>query len=69
MLRLSDGILIVLDDHYGIALVFQGAQRVEQQSIVSGMKPDCRFIEDVAHPAQIRPQLRSEPNALRFSAT
>ena len=36
--------------------------------IVTGMQPDCRFVEDVAHTAQVRTELRSQPNPLRFPA-
>ena len=69
MLCLSDSVLIVFNDHHGIALVLQGFERVEQQTIVSGMKADSWLIEDVANAAQIRAQLRCEPDTLSLATT
>ena len=32
------------------------------------MKPDTRFVQDVKHPRQARPQLRSQPDPLEFTS-
>src|SRR5439155_222108 len=39
-------------------------ERVEQHGVVARMEPDGGLVEDVAHAAQVRAELRGEPDAL-----
>ena len=43
-------------------------ERVEQDAVVARMQADGRLVEDVADAAQVRAELRREPDALRFAA-
>src|SRR5690606_24955126 len=64
----GNGVFIVFDDDKGVPLVAQGHQRIEQCGIVARMKTNRRLIEHVKHPAQVRAELGSEPDALAFPA-
>src|SRR5882672_1498421 len=68
VLRAPDRVFVVLDDDDRVALRREPRDRVEQQRIVARMQADRRLVQDVADPAQIRAQLRREPDALRFAA-
>ena len=58
----------MLDHHHGIALGTQPLQGLQEQAIVPGMQADGGFIEDVADTAQVRTQLRRQPDALHLPA-
>ena len=58
---------VVLDHHHRVALLAERAQGVEQHRVVAGVQPDGRLVEDVAHAAQVRAELRGEPDALRLA--
>jgi hypothetical protein len=57
-------LFIMLDDNDGIAHVAEPLKRPEQPAIVSRMKSDGRFVQDVQHPDESRADLTSEPNSL-----
>ena len=59
-----DGFLVVLHDHDRVAFCTEFAERVEQHVVVARVQPDGGFVEDVTHTAQVRPQLRGQPDAL-----
>ncbi len=66
--RAAYGVLVVLDHHQRIALGLQFLQRVEQHAVVARVQADGRLVEDVAHAAQVRAELRREADALRLAA-
>ena len=43
-------------------------QRIEQHPVVARMQADGRLIKDVTDAAQVRAELRRQPDALRFAA-
>ena len=68
VLRASDGVLVVLDHHQRVAFLPELLQHVEQDLVVAVVQADGRLVEDVAHPAQVRAELRGEADALRLAA-
>ena len=68
MMGAADGFFVVLDHHQGVALGLELLQRVEQNAVVARMQADGRFVQDVAHPAQVRAQLCRQTDALRLAA-
>ena len=70
MVRASNDIQVVLDDHDRVALVDQLVEHVEQLARVLEVQAGRRLIEDVdrASGASAR-QLARELHALRLSAT
>jgi hypothetical protein len=64
----ADRVLVVLDDDQRVALGAELLQRVEQDLVVARMQADGRLVEDVADAAQVRAELRREPDALRLAA-
>ena len=64
----ADGVLVMFHHDQRVALGLELGQCVEQDAIVARVQADGWLIEDVAHPAQIRTQLRGEANALRLTA-
>ena len=64
----QDGVFVVFDHQQGVALVAQLHERVEQHLVVARMQADGRLIQHVTHAAQVRAQLRSQPDALRLAA-
>ena len=65
----ADGVLVVLDDHQRVAVATPSSrERVEQDRVVARMQADGRLVEHVAHAAQVRAELRREPDALRLAA-
>ena len=68
VLGVADRVLVVLHDDQRVALGLELGQRVEQHAVVARMQADGRLVEDVAHAAQIRAELRGQPDALRFAA-
>ena len=63
-----DGLLVVLDHDEGVAEIPQPHQRLDEPPVVSLVEPDRRLVEDVEHAHQTRPDLRGQPDALRFPA-
>ena len=51
-----------------LPLRLQRFQRVEERVVVARVQADGRLIEHVEHAAQIRAELRREPDALGFAA-
>ena len=51
-----------------LPLRFERLERVEQLFVVARVQADGRLIEHVEHAAQIRAELRREPDALAFAA-
>ena len=68
VIGLADRFLVMFDDDDGIALVAQVFQRGQQPVIVALVEADGRFVENIEHPGQARPDLRGQPDALRFTA-
>ena len=68
VLGAADRLLVVLDDDDRVALRREPRDRVEQQIVVARMQADRRLVEDVADAAQVRAELRREPDALRLAA-
>ena len=67
-IRAPHGVLVVLHDDEGVSFALQGFERVEQLGVVAGVQPDGGLIEHVEHAPQVGAQLRSEADALGFSA-
>ena len=68
MIRLADGVLIVLDHDDRVAEIAQIDQRVEQALVVALVQADRRLIEDVHDADQAGADLAREPDALRLAA-
>ena len=64
----ADGVLVVLDDDDGIADVAQALERGDHLDVVLRMQADARLVEHVEHSHQPRPDLRGQPDPLRFAA-
>ncbi len=64
----QDRILVVLDHDYGVAEVAQVFQRFEQPRIIALMQPDGRLVQHVEHAGEAGADLRSEADALAFTA-
>jgi len=47
---------------------FEPLEHVEQDPVVAVVQADGRLVQDVADAAQVRTQLRGEPDALRLAA-
>ena len=54
----AHGGLVVFDDQYAVALRLQALQSVQQAGVVSRMQAYGRFIQNVAHAAQVGAELR-----------
>ena len=68
VIRAAHRLFVVLDDDERISFLAQCRQRFEQTDVVARMQSDRRFVEDVEDAAQIRAELRRQPDALRFAA-
>ena len=68
MLRLPDGLLVVLHHDHRVPLLLQPPQGLEQHPVVPGVQPDGGLVEDVAHPAQVGAERGGEADALRLAA-
>ena len=68
VIRAPHRFFIVLDDDERVSFFTQRGQRFEQAQIVARMQTDGRLVEHVKHAAQIRTELRRQPNALRFAS-
>jgi hypothetical protein len=62
------GVAVVLDHHERIPQVAQREQCGEEFFVVARMESDRRFVKDVNDAGKPRPDLRGEPDALRFAA-
>src|SRR6476660_3728928 len=60
---------IVLDDHERVSFFAQRGERFEKTQVVARMQADGRLVENVENAAQIRAELRRQPDPLRFAAT
>ena len=63
----ADRVFIVLDHYQGVSEVTQTNEGVDQSAVVSLVKADTRFIEDVQHPNKAATDLGGEPDALRLA--
>ncbi len=63
-----DGLLVVLDDDDGVALVAEAAEERDQAAVVPLVEPDRRLVEDVEDAPQPRPDLGGQPDALGLPA-
>ena len=64
----GDRRLVVLDHQQRVALRLEPGERADQHRVVARMKADGRFVEDVAHAAQVGAELGRQPDALRLAA-
>ncbi len=58
----------MFDHEHGVAAGFELFQRCQQLLVIARVEPDGRFVENVKHAAQVRAQLRRQPNALPLAA-
>ena len=64
----ADRLLVVLDDHDGVAEIAQPRQRRQQRAVVALVQADRRLVEHVEHAGQVRADLGRQPDALPFAA-
>ncbi len=58
----------MLHHDHAVPRVPQLAERVDELDIIPLVQPDARFVEDVEHVDQLRPDLRRQPNPLALPA-
>src|SRR5690606_39008975 len=63
-----DRLLVVLDDHEGVAEVAQRLERTDETSVVALVQADRRLVEHVEHAREPRTDLRRKTDALRLPA-
>ena len=68
MLGRPDHILVMLHDEYGIAEVAERPQGLDELPVVTLVKADGGFIEDIEDTHQVRADLGGEPDPLGFAA-
>ena len=68
IIRAPDRFFIVLDHQHGVAQVAKILQRSQQPAIVAMVQSDRRLIEHIEHAAQLRSNLRGQPNPLTLAA-
>ena len=68
MLGAADGRLVVLDHEHRVPVGAEAVEGVEEEGVVARVEPDGGLVEHVAHPAQVRAELRREPDPLGFPA-
>ncbi len=68
IIRLADGVLVVLDDDDGVAEIAEVAERVEQAGVVALVEADRRLVQHVEHAGEARADLRGEADALALAA-
>ena len=68
VIRAANGFFVVLDHQHGVAQIAQIFQRGQQPAIVAMMQADGRLVQHIEHAAQLRANLRRQPNALAFAA-
>ncbi len=66
--RTPNGRLVMFHDNHRVALLLQPDERIEQHKVIARVQPDRGFIQDVAHAAQVRSELRRQPDALGLAA-
>ena len=64
----ANRVFVVLDHQHGVAQIAQRFQRLQQAIVVAMMQSDRRLIQHIQHAAQLRANLRRQPNALAFAA-
>ena len=64
----GDGVLVVLDDDEGIALVAEGDEGFEKGGVVAWMEADGGLVEHVEHAAEVGAELGGEADALGLAA-
>ena len=67
MVGALDRLLVMLDDHDGVADVAHALERCQQATGVSLMEPDGWLIEDIDHAREIRADLTGQADALRLA--
>ena len=60
--------LVMLDHEHRVAARLELFQRRQQLLVVARVQADGRLVQDVEHAAQVRAQLRRQPDALRLAA-
>ena len=68
IVRPPDGFLVVLHHEHRVPQIAQLFQGAKQALVVSGVQADRRFVEHVEDPAELRANLRGQPDALAFPA-
>ncbi len=63
-----NGVLVVLDDDEGIAVVTEVRKGLEEGGVVTRMEADRGLVEHVEHAAEIGPELGGEADALGLTA-
>src|SRR5262249_25746712 len=64
----ANGLFIVLNDQNCISKISQLGERFEQAMVVTMVQSDGGLVEHIKNAAQLRSNLRSQPDALAFSA-
>ena len=67
IIRLQDRLPVMFDNDEGIALIAKLTEVVEQALMVTGVKTDAGFIEDVEDAGQRCAELMSQAHALHFA--
>ena len=68
VIRRPNRVGVVLDHDHGIAQIAQPFQRLDHFDVVFGMQPDARLVKHVQHSHEAGPDLRRQPDSLRFAA-
>ena len=63
-----DGLLVVLDDQDGVAVVPDPPEQADQPAVVALVESDRRLVEDIEDAAQARPDLGRQADPLGFAA-
>ena len=64
----TNGIFVMLDDQDGVAKIAKVFERAEKPCIVSRVKADAGFVENIENATKPRTDLRCEADALGFPA-
>ena len=64
----ADGVLVVLDDDHGVALVAQALERVYEPVVVALVQADGGLVEDIEHAHEAGADLRGQTDALGLAA-
>ena len=68
VVRLPDGLLVVLHHHHRVAQVAQAVQGGQEAVVVALVQADARFVEHVEDPDQAGADLGGQPDALGLAA-
>ena len=68
IVRAPDRLFIVLDHQHGVAEIAQIFERSQQPPVVAVVQSDRRLVQHIQHAAQLRSNLRRQPNALPLAA-